>query len=165
VAALLPQFSGPTNRAVPLGEPVAFSVNLTGGDGPFTYQWQFNGTNIDDATNSSYLIPAAAFSSAGTYASRVTGMGGTTTGGANLSILLPPQNFVASVLNGSNGAALGLQFIGTANYPYILLSTTNLTPPANWRPIITNRADGSGYWQFTDTNLGGGQKFYRAVSQ
>jgi hypothetical protein len=51
------------------------------------------------------------------------------------------------------------------NYPYILQSATNLTPPVNWQPVLTNPADGNGNWQFTDTNLNGSQKFYRAVGQ
>ena len=165
VAALLPQFSGPTNQYVPTGQSAVFSLSLTGGDGPFTYQWQFNGTNIDGATNSSYVIPAVASSDVGTYTGRVIGMGGTTASSANLAILLPAQNFGADVRTGTNGPWLHLQFNGTPNYPYILLSTTNLTPPTTWRPVTTNRTDGSGNWQFTDTNLNGGQKFYRAVSQ
>jgi hypothetical protein len=51
------------------------------------------------------------------------------------------------------------------NYPYFLQSATNLTPPVNWQPVLTNPADGNGNWQFTDTNLNGSQKFYRAVGQ
>lgn len=34
---------------------------------------------------------------------------------------------------------------------YILLATTNLTPPAAWAPLQTNSADGSGIFSFTDT--------------
>jgi len=52
-----------------------------------------------------------------------------------------------------------------SRYPYILQSATNLTPPVNWQPVLTNPADGNGNWQFMDTNLNGSQKFYRAAGQ
>jgi hypothetical protein len=54
-----------------------------------------------------------------------------------------------------------VHFSGTPNYPYILQSATNLMRPINWQPVVTNPADGNGNWQFADTNLNNGQKFYR----
>jgi hypothetical protein len=80
---------------------------------------------------------------------------------ATLTVLVPPQSFTG--LSASGG--LQLQFSGTPNYPYILQLATNLTPPINWQPVLTNPADGNGNWQFMDTNLNGNQRFYRAVGQ
>lgn len=88
--------------------------------------------------------------------------GSVTSSMAALTIFLPPKNFSAS---GASGNQLSLQLAGTPNYPYILQSTTNLTQPVNWQPVLTNLADTNGNWQFTDTNLNGVQKFYRAVGQ
>lgn len=76
------------------------------------------------------------------------------------AMFTPPQSLTANL---SNGAGLKLHFSGTTNYPYVLQSATNLTPPISWQSIITNPADGNGSWQFVDTNLNRAQKFYRAM--
>jgi alpha-tubulin suppressor-like RCC1 family protein len=82
-----------------------------------------------------------------------------------LVVGLPPQSLTASNTGGTNSPQLTLQFTGTSGYPYILQSATNLTPPINWHPVLTNPADSNGNWQFTDTNMNGDQKFYRAMGQ
>lgn len=87
--------------------------------------------------------------------------GSVTSSVATLTVLVPPQQFTGQFA----GGGLHVQFVGTPNYPYILQSATNLTPPINWQPVFTNPADGNGNWQFTDSNLNNGQKFYRAVGQ
>jgi hypothetical protein len=98
----------------------------------------------------------------GNYSVLVTSaFGSTASSVATLTVLVPPQKFTG--LSASGG--LQIQFSGTPNYPYILQSATNLTSPVNWQPVLTNPADGNGNWQFTDTNLNSGQKFYRAVGQ
>jgi hypothetical protein len=64
------------------------------------------------------------------------------------------------------GGGLQLQFIGTPNYPYILETATNLAPPINWQPVLTNPADASGNWSFTVTNTQDVPAcFYRAAGQ
>ena len=78
-----------------------------------------------------------------------------------LSVFLPPQNFtVQNVVTG-----LQMNLTGSASYPYVLQSATNLTPPISWQSIRTNYADTNGNWQFTDTNLNFVQKFYRVLGQ
>ncbi|HTY89217.1 MAG TPA: hypothetical protein VMB80_17350 [Candidatus Acidoferrum sp.] len=99
---------------------------------------------------------------AGNYSLVVTSPFGSVTGSvATVIVLVPPQQFNGQLSNGN----LQLQFSGTPNYPYILQFATNLIPPVNWQPVLTNSADAKGNWQFTDTNLSGSQKFYRAVGQ
>ena len=51
-----------------------------------------------------------------------------------------------------NPNALYLQLSGTANFPYILQSATNLTGQVNWLSLMTNSADGNGNWNITITN-------------
>ena len=80
-----------------------------------------------------------------------------------VTFLSTPQNF--AVLYSTTNRQLSFQLSGTPNYPYILLSTTNLTLPINWQPVTTNLADTNGSWQSTDTNLDSQQKFYRVVGQ
>ena len=99
---------------------------------------------------------------AGDYRLVVTSaFGSVTSSVATLTVLVPPQQFTGQFA----GGGLHVQFVGTPNYPYILQSATNLTPPINWQPVLTNPADSNGNWQFTDSNLNNGQKFYRAVGQ
>jgi alpha-tubulin suppressor-like RCC1 family protein len=164
VGAVLPQMPPLTNQTVIIGQPAAFALNVTNGTGPFTYQWQFNGTNVS-STGSRYTITAVTAASAGTYTGTVTGMAGGVGSGATLTVSVPFKNFRSIPSTGANGSQLLLQFAGATNYPYSLQTTTNLTPPIQWQSIFTNPADASGNWQFTDTNLSGSQKFYRALAQ
>jgi hypothetical protein len=77
------------------------------------------------------------------------------------AVFLRPQNFfVQNVVTG-----LQLQLTGTPNFPYTLQSATNLTPPITWKSVRTINSDANGNWQYVDTNLNSGQKFYRAVGQ
>jgi hypothetical protein len=76
---------------------------------------------------------------------------------------LPPQNFSGSVIPGQGA---GLAFTGTPGCSYVLFVTTNLSPPINWQPIITNMADTNGNWTYTDTNAQGAPaRYYRAMLQ
>jgi alpha-tubulin suppressor-like RCC1 family protein len=166
VGVLAPETSGLANQVINLGQPVTFSVVITNGDGPFSYQWQFNGTNLLNETNASYSIACVTFADLGTYSVIVTGMGSSIRQNATLTVnVIPAFMTLGSVAQINGGFQLTVQLTGSTNYPYILQVTTNLTPPVNWQPIITNTTDGSGRWQFTDTNLNCPQKFYRAVGQ
>jgi sugar lactone lactonase YvrE len=62
----------PTNQSVPIGSNVVFNVTVSG-NGPFTYQWQWNGTNLPNRTS---LITLAAGNPA---ASSFSGDGGVAT--------------------------------------------------------------------------------------
>ena len=146
----------------PEGVTVDNSGNLyiaDSGNNRIRKMWN-NGSPIPSLT-----LNNVAIQSSGNYQVIVTGNGGSITSNvASLLVLpcLPPQGFTGASTNKNQ---LKLQFSGTANYPYILQSATNLTTPINWQSIVTNPADVNGNWQFMNTNLNGGQKFYRAVGQ
>jgi hypothetical protein len=73
-----------------------------------------------------------------------------------------PCSLICSI----NGSQLNLELTGTPNYPYILESATNLTPPINWQPVVTNRADANGNWIFVVTNKTTvPSSYYRTVRQ
>jgi hypothetical protein len=115
-----------------------------------------------DQTNATLSFSPATSANATNYFVVVTNnYGSVTSATVALTVFLPPQQFTLQNL----GAGLQLQLTGTPYYPYILQSTTNLTPPVNWQSILTNPADVNGNWQFTDTNLNGLQKFYRTLGQ
>ncbi len=119
--------------------------------------------SLTGQTNATLTLLAVTNGNAANYFVVVTNsFGSVTSAVATLTVFLPPQSFLA---RSTNSHQVALQLIGSPNYPYILQSATNLTPPVNWQPVLTNPADGNGNWQFTDTNLNGSQKFYRAVGQ
>jgi sugar lactone lactonase YvrE len=112
--------------------------------------------------DSTLTLVNANMTNSGNYSVVITSpFGSVVSSATTLTVLVPPQQFTGQLASGG----LQLQFSGTPNYPYILQSATNLTPPINWQPVLTNPADGNGNWQFTDTNLNGSQKFYRAIGQ
>jgi uncharacterized repeat protein (TIGR03803 family) len=89
--------------------------------------------------------------------------GSVTSAVVGLTVFLPPQNFLGF---SPDGQQLDLQLTGTPNYPYILQSATNLTPPVIWQSILTNPADVNGNWSFTVSNLMNlPAGFYRAAAQ
>ena len=88
--------------------------------------------------------------------------GSVTSAVVSLTVFLPPQNFLGF---SPDGKQLNLRMTGTPNYPYVIQSTTNLTPPVIWQLLYTNPADVNGNWSFAVSNLlnsrGG---FYRMVA-
>ncbi len=90
--------TGPVNQTNFPGNGVTFSVTPRGTP-PFTYQWQFNGTNIAGATNSSFTTNNLTFASTGNYSVIV-------------SNLVPSSASATAVLTVTAGApvfALGVQ--------------------------------------------------------
>jgi alpha-tubulin suppressor-like RCC1 family protein len=167
VGAYPPQISGPINQTVNFGQPASFSVTITNGSGPFTYQWQLNGSNILNATNASYSLDSASLTDAGNYSVTVTGLVGSASQSAELTVnILPAAMTLGNVVQTDGGLQLTVQLTGSPNYPYVLQMATNLTPPVNWQSILTNPADGNGNWSFTVTNLTDlPAGYYRAVGQ
>ena len=63
------------------------------------------------------------------------------------------------------GGAFALSGSGGAGQSYVLQTSTNLAPPAAWVGLLTNQADGSGLFQFLDTQATNfPQRFYRVTS-
>jgi hypothetical protein len=80
----------PTNQTVIVGDPVSFIVSATS-FGPPGYQWSFDGTSIDGATNSALALVNVQSNQAGTYTVTVTnGYGPTTSSNAVLTVLPTP---------------------------------------------------------------------------
>jgi hypothetical protein len=91
------------------------------------------------------------------------GWGGTNFQTVNLTIA--PQADPTPNINGIASAPSGsftLNLTGAPGDTYVLETTTNLIPAANWFPIATNTLGTNGVWQFNDaqaTNFS--QRFYR----
>ncbi len=79
--------TAPRSQTVFAGDPVVFNVGASGTT-PIRFQWQFNGTNISGATNTSYGIPSAIPADSGTYSVLVSDpVGGQTNVSAALTVL------------------------------------------------------------------------------
>ena len=82
--------SPPQSQFVAVGSDAFFSASAVGAT-PFSYQWQFNGTNIAGATGSNYILHSAQCSNSGGYAVVVTNSYGSVTSSvATLTVGQPP---------------------------------------------------------------------------
>jgi hypothetical protein len=68
----------PTNYVEAVGNSATFTVDLTG-IGPFTYQWQHNGTNLPGQTSATVGLTGLQLTSAGNYSVVIGYVGGSVT--------------------------------------------------------------------------------------
>ncbi|PYJ05067.1 MAG: hypothetical protein DME25_09070, partial [Verrucomicrobia bacterium] len=81
--------ASPQSQTVTAGDNATFSVNAAGSP-PLSYQWRFNGTNINGATDTSYTVNSAQATDAGNYSVMVTNASGSATSAvATLTVLVP----------------------------------------------------------------------------
>ncbi len=82
----------PADQTVTVSNQATFTVTA-GGTPPLSYQWNFNGTNILDATNSSLTLNNVLPAEAGNYSVLVTNLFGATNSSVGvLTVILPPTN-------------------------------------------------------------------------
>ena len=123
---------------------------------PFNYQWQFGGTNISDATNSSLALTNVQHSDAGIYQLVITNASGSFTTGEHLYVYDSAVPTVQSP-SVSTDNVFHLSVAGVPSFKYALEVSTNLT---DWAPITTNASP----YIFSDTNAAVlPQQYYRAV--
>jgi prepilin-type N-terminal cleavage/methylation domain-containing protein/prepilin-type processing-associated H-X9-DG protein len=84
----------PAPQTVTSGANVSFSVTATGSS-PLTYQWRFNGSNINNATNSTYSVSNTQQSHAGQYSVRVSNAAG--------NVISTNAELTVNNIPGSNG--------------------------------------------------------------
>jgi hypothetical protein len=83
-------FAQPASTTAMAGGSAAFTAGATG-TLPLSFQWSFNGTNLDGATNATLILTAVQFSQAGSYAAQIANaFGATNTAAAILSVIPPP---------------------------------------------------------------------------
>jgi endonuclease/exonuclease/phosphatase family metal-dependent hydrolase len=80
--------SEPQSQMVIEGSNVTFSVVATGTQ-PLSYQWQFGGTNLDGATNSSLTLTGVTTNDAGPYVVTITNAFGSTNSDAAVLTVVP----------------------------------------------------------------------------
>jgi len=127
---------------------------------PFAYQWQFNGVNIQDATNAVLTISRASVSASGDYRCVVSNaVGNAISLPAALTVIATPHFMPALSGIDSNGRFTMYLSGLSGQRDIVIYASTNLM---HWRPILTN-APVAGDVILTDPaapNLP--QRFYRA---
>ena len=120
--------------------------------------------NLFIADNNNQRIREVVFSTAHTPTLVLSNVNGANAGSYDVVVSSPYGSVTSSVVTlvvasnsldvlGTGGQEVQLQFQGVPGNSYVLLSATNLTPPIDWRPVMTNAADTSGNGTFTVTNI------------
>jgi hypothetical protein len=148
VAGALPVVNGLTNQTVNSGQSFTSSALVTGGDRPFTFQWQLNGNNIAGATNATYSVASPTTSNAGTYTLVVTV---TDTGISTSTSFLVTIGTGGPSISGESVQTNGfrLHAVGATNTVYSIVASTNLK---NWLVIGIATQTGPASYDFVDTN-------------
>ncbi|MGD1083963.1 MAG: C10 family peptidase, partial [Verrucomicrobiota bacterium] len=128
---------------VDLGGTATFSVSALG-KAPISYQWQFNGTNLPGATNSSLTITNVHSPNTGSYRVVVTdSYGSVTSAPAALSIASPPiLNPPPTSQPGFIARCSQIYYAG-ADAAAVMNSIPNME--AALGPVTTNQSDGGGF--------------------
>ena len=167
-------FRQPQSLTVDAGKMAILSVGVSG-KAPFSYQWQFNGTNLPGATASFLFLRNVTTSQGGQYSVQIANSYGSTNS-ATMTLTVPGAS-------GLTVAAMQAPVSQTLGYPAVNL--VMMTPPghgqfsfqvngltnssyaveaspdlANWTAVCTNQSP----FIYTDTNsLAYSQRYYRAV--
>ena len=135
----------PDATTVPLGGTLNLSVGVSGGSGSYTYQWEFDSSNIPSATSSTYTKGSFAEGNAGAYT--VSTSDGTTTllsnaanVGYSLNIDTQPQSQNLSI-----GSILSLSVSvsgGSGYYSYQWKRNSINVPGATGNPYMAIMQEG-----------------------
>ncbi len=127
------------------------------GTAPLAFQWQFNGTNLPGATDSTLLLNPVTLDQTGLYRVLVTNLLGSATSSNALLSIYATAAATLGTLQFSGGDQLQMQIAGVPGYTYVIEGSTNLL---DWDPLLTNTSP----FTFSETNLSAWpQKFYRSV--
>lgn len=134
-----------------------FSVTA-GNIGPFNYQWTFNGTNIVEATNSSYLVTSMSTNDVGIYAVSITNnYGSVASTGAVLSVDFISQQPANQIATNGGIATFGVAASGPGSFAYQwLFKGTNLPSATSSNLTLTSvNTNKIGSYSVVITNISG----------
>ncbi len=141
-AALPAITTQPTNQTVTVGGTATFSVTASGSL-PLGYQWNFNGTNMQGATNTTLTLTNVQVSQAGNYAVLVTNAyGWAISSNAVLTVMAPPS-IISQPANCTNvvGTTAGFSVTASGTAPLCYqwaFNETNMVGATNSTLTLTN---------------------------
>lgn len=153
----------PFHRTATEGEPVTFTAG-TLARRLATYQWQFNGVNMDGATNATLTLGNVAMGNAGSYRVRVAYTVGAVTSPVMTLAVTPAFKLeVTGVATLPANGVVHLRITGASGLnPVVVHASTNLV---DWILVFTNPPTTTPI-EFTDLPPSAlSQRFYRAVEQ
>ena len=160
VNAILTLTTQPQSQTVTAGQNVLFSV-AAGGTTPFSYQWTFNGVNLDGATNAMLTLTSVQASHAGSYSVIVTNVAGSvTSSNATLTVNVPPtiapQPLSQTATAGQN-VLFSVGAGGTAPFSYQwTFNGTNLAGATSSTLALTSvQTNNTGTYSVVVTNVAG----------
>lgn len=123
----------PTNQVVTVGTDVTLSISAVG-TAPLSYQWSFDGTNLDGAISSALVLTNIQTWQSGDYTVTVTNTyGSATSDQASLIAITPPVIELSNLsVTPSN---LTISLIGVPGVSYTLEYKDSLADPT-WTPIL-----------------------------
>jgi|GEM_PF-6433901 len=144
----------PVSQTNKVGANVSFSVTATG-DPPLSYQWQFNGSNLNSATNSALALTNLSIGQVGSYRLAISN---------NLGAISSVSAHLSLFNLGMNGGSAGLTLNGITNDSF-QIQASDLLESNSWQ-VLTNFTLQQSSWSGVDTNLLAlPEHFYRAVPQ
>jgi hypothetical protein len=145
----------PINQAVEPGANVTFTAGAAG-SGPLRYQWQFQGTDILNATNSTLSLTNVQLANQGHYRIIVTNLVGVASASAMLTVGTP---ILLQDVQWLGNGSVRVRLSGVPNRNHVIEVSPNLT---DWTTLDT-LAYTNGLMPFTDTTVSGTtNRFYRA---
>jgi hypothetical protein len=157
---MIPELYVPDQMAF-AAEPFNFDAVVYGGDGPFTYQWQFDNAPINGATSANYGGPSAGPGNAGTYTVVVNGAYGSASASGTLTLNSGAPVITALTLQSNpNGPGMVLTFTVAPNQTYTVQVSTDLI---HWSTLGVFTSNSSGQLVVTDPGAVTATRFYRTV--
>jgi alpha-tubulin suppressor-like RCC1 family protein len=136
-----------TTTSAVVDEAVTFSAN-TIGQGPFSFQWQLDGTNLTAATNADFTLTSAQLDEAGVYSVIASNTFGEVTNSVSLTVAptivtSAPQNQIV-IPSGTATFSIGLEAIIPVSYQWQFDGTTLAGATSNSLTITNAQYDQAG---------------------
>jgi hypothetical protein len=134
----------PQSQTVTLGSTVTLSI-VANGQPPLAYQWQLNGVNLADATNSTLTITNFQLINAGGYnVTVVNSLGAIDSDVARLTVVGLPNLPLANNFN-ARATVSNLAFTGSSSNIGANLETSEPRHAGNWRGLGLDELVGAGH--------------------